>query len=181
MMCDYMGNTSSELPNKATIVFNNIDSKPNLRNTKRYVNTYANFKSLNPPVKTSFQSVHYDQSGKKIICHVKLSKTKNVTTEQYETFIKDDLRGPFESSWSNAPHENMYAKNISVIFDLDNVKQPKSPKKQSKKQSKPKKESKKQPKPKKESKKQPKPKKATKKKSKPKKATKKKSKPTATN
>ena len=152
MMCDYMGNTSSELPNKATIVFNNIDSKPNLRNTKRYVNTYANFKSLNPPVKTSVQSVHYDQSGKKIICHVKLSKTKNATTEQYETFIKDDLRGPFESSWSNAPHENMYAKNISVIFDLDNVKQSKSkPKKQPKKQ----------------------PKKATKKKSKPK--------PTATN
>ena len=171
-----MGNTSSELPNKATIVFNNIDSKPNLKNTKNYVNTYANFKSLNPPVKTSVQSVHYDQSEKKIICHVKLSKTKNATTEQYETFIKDDLRGPFESSWSNAPHENMYAKNISVIFDLDNVKQSKSPKKESKPKPKPKpkKESKKKSKskPKKQPKKQPK--KATKKKSKPKKATKKK-------
>ena len=79
-----MGNTPSDLnsplSSKASIIFKNIDRKPSLSKTKSFVQKYANFKTLNPPVKTKVQSVHYDQSGKKLICHVKLSKsdiTKN--------------------------------------------------------------------------------------------------------
>lgn len=75
---------------------------------------YANFPTLNPPVKTKVQSVEYD--NKMIICNVKLSKS-DITKKEYHDFIKDDLRGPFESSWDDAPHENMKAKNISVIFE----------------------------------------------------------------
>ena len=166
-----MGNTSSDLntplSSKASITFKNINSKPSLSKTKSFVQKYANFKTLNPPVKTKVQSVHYDQSGKKLICHVKLSKS-DITKKEYHDFIKDDLRGPFESNWDDAPHENMKAKNIYVVFDSDNMKEKTKKKKKKKEDSK--KKSKK--KPKKETKK---------KKKKPKKATKKKKRQTATN
>ena len=114
-----MGNTSSlntPLSSKASIIFKNIDSKPNLSKTKSFVKKYANFKSLNPPVKTTVQSVKYDKSNERIICDVKLSKS-DITKKEYYDFIKDDLRGPFESNWDDAPHENMKAKNISVVFE----------------------------------------------------------------
>lgn len=114
-----MGNTSSlntPLSSKASIIFKNIDSKPKLSKTKSFVKKYANFKTLNPPVKTTVQSVKYDKSNKRIICDVKLSKS-DITKKEYHDFIKDDLRGPFESNWDDAPHENMKAKNISVVFE----------------------------------------------------------------
>ena len=116
----YMGNTPSDLntplSSKASIIFKNIDSKPNLSKTKSFVKKYANFKSLNPPVRTTVQSVKYDKSNKIIICHVKLSKSE-ITKKEYHDFIKDDLRGPFESNWDDAPHENMKARNITVVFE----------------------------------------------------------------
>ena len=115
-----MGNTPSDLntplSSKASIIFKNIDSKPKLSKTKSFVKKYANFKTLNPPVKTTVQSVKYDKSNKMIICDVKLSKS-DITKREYHDFIKDDLRGPFESNWDDAPHENMKAKNISVVFE----------------------------------------------------------------
>jgi hypothetical protein len=112
-----MGNTPSDLnsplSSKASIIFKNIDRKPSLSKTKSFVQKYANFPTLNPPVKTKVQSVEY--YNKMIICNVKLSKS-DITKKEYHDFIKDDLRGPFESNWDDAPHENMKAKNISVIF-----------------------------------------------------------------
>ena len=136
-----MGNSSSSslntpLSSKASIIFKNIDSKPNLSKTKSFVKKYANFKTLNPPVKTTVQSVKYDKSNKMIICDVKLSKS-DITKKEYHDFIKDDLRGPFESNWDDAPHENMKAKHISVVFEVQKPAAAATKKKKEKKQQKP--------------------------------------------